>query len=243
VTVDSSRSGPVTLAHVAAAAGVDRSTVSRALHGDVRRVSAATIAHVTAVADELGYRPHQAAATLRSGHSRMLGVLVPTITDAAMAALFAGIEEEAHKAGYLAVVTSTGSNDEVRRAAIPGRRAPTRAADQRQHQCPRARPMWRRYVDRDAGGRTAHRVPASSSTRRPSFLAGSRRRHPASARTDLGMIHRRRGDRIRYGAGPPQRRLAHLTPPRRVGSQASSRLRMIAGEYMQRAWPMARLAM
>ncbi|WP_051342615.1 LacI family DNA-binding transcriptional regulator [Pseudonocardia spinosispora] len=114
----SSRSGAVTLADVAAAAGVDRSTVSRALRDEAHRVSPATIARVHAVAAELGYRPHHAAATLRSGHSRMLGVLVPTITDAAMAALFAGIEDAARVAGYLAVVTSTGSDDAVRLGAL-----------------------------------------------------------------------------------------------------------------------------
>jgi LacI family transcriptional regulator, galactose operon repressor len=113
-----SRPGVVTLADVAAVAGVDRSTASRALRGEVHRVSAATIARVLEAADELGYRPHQAAATLRSGHSRMLGVLVPSITDAAMATLFAGIEDEAQRAGYLAVVTSTASDDTVRRNAM-----------------------------------------------------------------------------------------------------------------------------
>lgn len=112
------RSGVVTLADVATAAGVDRSTASRALRGEVRRVSAATMAMVHATAKELGYRPHQAAATLRSGQSRMLGVLVPSVVDAAMATLFAGIEEEAHKAGYLAAVTSTGSDEAVRRSAM-----------------------------------------------------------------------------------------------------------------------------
>ena len=114
----SSRSGAVTLAAVAAVAGVDLSTASRALRGQVHRVSATTIARVLRAADELGYRPHQAAATLRSGQSRMLGVLVPSITDAAMATMFAGIEDEAQRAGYLAVVTSTGSDDIVRRSAM-----------------------------------------------------------------------------------------------------------------------------
>ncbi|GAA1878089.1 LacI family DNA-binding transcriptional regulator [Pseudonocardia ailaonensis] len=108
----------VTLADVAAAAGVDRSTASRALRGDTRRVNAGTIERVRSAAAELGYRPHLAAATLRSGRSRMLGVLVPSITDAAMATLFAGIEDEARAHGYLAVVTSTGSDDAVRRAAV-----------------------------------------------------------------------------------------------------------------------------
>lgn len=112
------RSGVVTLADVAAAAGVDRSTASRALRGEVRRVNATTMAMVNAIAEELGYRPHQAAATLRSGQSRMLGVLVPSVVDSAMATLFAGIEDEAHKAGYLAAVTSTGSDDAMRRSAM-----------------------------------------------------------------------------------------------------------------------------
>ncbi|MET9089800.1 LacI family DNA-binding transcriptional regulator [Streptomyces sp. NPDC004237] len=115
---NNARPAGVTLADVAAAAGVDRSTASRALRGDVRRVSATTIARVRATAQELGYRPDLTAAALRSGQSRMLGVLVPSITDAAMAALFAGIEDEARAAGYLAVVTSTASEDASRQTAV-----------------------------------------------------------------------------------------------------------------------------
>lgn len=114
----STRRSTVTMADVAAAAGLDSSTVSRALQGRTDRVSERTIEHVREVAARLGYRPDLVAATLRGGRSRLLGVLVPTITDAAMAALFDGVEQESRASGYLAVVASTASDPVIRDAAV-----------------------------------------------------------------------------------------------------------------------------
>jgi DNA-binding LacI/PurR family transcriptional regulator len=64
------------LKDVAAAAGVDTSTVSRALRGD-GRISQATIARVRAEAERLGYRPNVAARRLRSGSSETIWLLAP----------------------------------------------------------------------------------------------------------------------------------------------------------------------
>jgi len=110
----------VTMADVAAAAGLDRSTVSRALQGRSDRVNEQTILHVRETAQRLGYLPDVVAATLRGGRSRMVGVLVPTIRDAAMAALFDGIEQESRAAGYLAVVASTSADPQIRQTAVAG---------------------------------------------------------------------------------------------------------------------------
>ncbi|MFG2309281.1 LacI family DNA-binding transcriptional regulator [Streptomyces sp. NPDC048566] len=65
-----------TSADVARLAGVSRATVSYVLN-DARavRISEPTRRRVRAAAEELGYVPHAAARSLRSGHSRM--VLVP----------------------------------------------------------------------------------------------------------------------------------------------------------------------
>lgn len=106
--------GGVTMSELARAAGLDISTVSRALRGDSRRVSQRTIARVHDLARDLGYRPDPVAASLRGGSSRMIGVLVPRLTDAAMAHLFDGIEAEARRHAHIAVVSSTGGDQAVR---------------------------------------------------------------------------------------------------------------------------------
>ncbi|HEY0484737.1 MAG TPA: LacI family DNA-binding transcriptional regulator [Mycobacteriales bacterium] len=104
---------PATLATVARRAGVHVSTVSRALSPDetVRRgVSAATAAHIQAIADELGYQPNPAGAALRTGRSQMLGVLVPRLTDIVLATIYEGIDAAASAAGYHTVVANTGDD-------------------------------------------------------------------------------------------------------------------------------------
>lgn len=62
-----------TIAEVAAAAGVSRTTVSHALNG-IGKVSPRTRALVQQIAAEVGYRPSPRAKALRGGRSNVLGV-------------------------------------------------------------------------------------------------------------------------------------------------------------------------
>ncbi len=64
----------VTIADVARLSGVSRTTVSDALNG-AGRVDAATRERVRRVAEEMGYRPSLRAQRLRSGRSRMIGLV------------------------------------------------------------------------------------------------------------------------------------------------------------------------
>ncbi|MEV7423335.1 LacI family DNA-binding transcriptional regulator [Streptomyces sp. NPDC091212] len=107
----------VTLADVAADAGVHQSTASRALR-DGAGVGAATADRVRASARRLGYVVNPAAASLRTGRSRLLGVLVPRLTDIVLATVYEGIEAGAAAAGYHAVVSNTGDDPAVQRAKV-----------------------------------------------------------------------------------------------------------------------------
>jgi DNA-binding LacI/PurR family transcriptional regulator len=69
-----SRARSVTIADVARASGVSRTTVSDALSG-AGRVQETTRERVRLVAAELGYRPSLRAQRLRRGESRMLGLI------------------------------------------------------------------------------------------------------------------------------------------------------------------------
>jgi len=95
-------------------AGLDVSTVSRALRGDARRVSATTITKVQELARRVGYLPDANAASLRRRHSLVVGVLVPDLTDVVLAKLVEAVVRAADAEGYLALVTSTHG--------VPGRR-------------------------------------------------------------------------------------------------------------------------
>jgi LacI family transcriptional regulator len=108
----------MTMTRLAELAGLNIATVSRALKGDSSRVSAETIARVQRLAEEHGYRPDPAASSLRGGRTRVLGVLVPHLTDVVMAEVFEGIAAQAADAGYLAVVTPTRESNAIRRDAV-----------------------------------------------------------------------------------------------------------------------------
>ncbi|WP_051864820.1 LacI family DNA-binding transcriptional regulator [Streptosporangium roseum] len=71
---DRSSVSRVRLVDVARAAGLSKTTVSDALNG-AGRLPAATREHVRQVARRLGYRPNATARLLRTGHTRLLGLV------------------------------------------------------------------------------------------------------------------------------------------------------------------------
>ncbi|RVX39108.1 LacI family transcriptional regulator [Nonomuraea polychroma] len=70
------RTRGVTIEDVARAAGVSRQTISNALNAPYR-LKAETLERVSAVIEELGYRPDQSARSLKSGTRRIIGYPTP----------------------------------------------------------------------------------------------------------------------------------------------------------------------
>lgn len=70
---------PITIADVAARAGVSKTTVSRVLNGR-GELDAATEARVRRVIEELGYVPSARAVSLARGRTGVIGMLVPSLT-------------------------------------------------------------------------------------------------------------------------------------------------------------------
>lgn len=106
------------MTQLARIADLDVSTVSRALHGDRSRVAAATIDRVQQLAVEHGFQPDAVAAALRTGRTKVLGVLVPTMTDVVYGQMLEGIAQQASLRGYLAMTTVTGSAKRSRDVAV-----------------------------------------------------------------------------------------------------------------------------
>lgn len=96
---------PVTIRTIAERAGVHPSTVSRALRRPPDDDDAS--ARIWSIARELGYQPDAAAASLRTGSSRAIGVLVHNLTDVVQALIFEAIEKSALEFGFQAVVANT----------------------------------------------------------------------------------------------------------------------------------------
>ncbi|HKD98235.1 MAG TPA: LacI family DNA-binding transcriptional regulator [Micromonosporaceae bacterium] len=70
---------PITIADVASRAGVSKTTVSRVLNGK-GELDASTANRVREVIDELGYVPSARAVNLARGRTRVVGMLVPSLT-------------------------------------------------------------------------------------------------------------------------------------------------------------------
>ncbi|ADU37316.1 LacI family DNA-binding transcriptional regulator [Variovorax paradoxus] len=66
---------------VARRAGVSTSTVSNVLNGRSERMAAETLARVEAAIRDLKYRPNTSARQLKTGHTPLLGVLVPSMAN------------------------------------------------------------------------------------------------------------------------------------------------------------------
>lgn len=99
-------------------AGLDLSTVSRALRGDSKRVAASTIARVQQLAEETGFVADPNGANLRSGRTHLLGVVVSRLTDIVMGMVVTAIDEATRERGYLATVVATHDNADTRNTAI-----------------------------------------------------------------------------------------------------------------------------
>ncbi len=98
-----------TIKDVAARAGVAISTASAAINRSAP-VSEDVIARVQEAIAAIGYVPHGAASSLRSGRSRLIGLVVPNIANPHFAAVAREVENVCLAAGYTAVVYSTGQD-------------------------------------------------------------------------------------------------------------------------------------
>lgn len=101
----------VSMATVAARAGVSGQTVSRVVNGSPR-VDPDTRARVEAAMSELGYRPHRAARALRTGRSHTIGLVVTTLATVGNSRMLQATAEAAAVRGYaLTVVTAADGLD------------------------------------------------------------------------------------------------------------------------------------
>jgi LacI family transcriptional regulator len=99
----------VTLKQVAADAGVHSSTVSRALNPLTRHMVAnEVIQTVLTSAKRLGYRQNSVAASLRTGTSRLVGVVLPDFSNPVFGPILGGITEGLYRQGYATIVADAG---------------------------------------------------------------------------------------------------------------------------------------
>ena len=96
----------MTIAQVAARAGVSPTTVSHVLSGK-RLVGESTKTIVLDAIRELGYRPNAMARSLRTRRSQMVAVVVPDITNPFFSMLTRGLADAVDAADYGTYVCNT----------------------------------------------------------------------------------------------------------------------------------------
>ncbi len=96
----------VRLSDVARAAGVSLGTVSNTLNRP-HTVSEQTRKKVLAAIKKLDFVPNEGAASLRSGTSRMLGLVIPDVTNPIYAEITKGVAVAAEAAGYAVMLFNT----------------------------------------------------------------------------------------------------------------------------------------
>lgn len=99
----------ISLKDVAKEAGISTSAVSFILNGraEEMRISKELEKKVRVIADKLGYTPNQVAVSLRTGQSKLIGLVVESIAGHFFGMLAKIIEEQAGVAGYKLLYSST----------------------------------------------------------------------------------------------------------------------------------------
>jgi LacI family transcriptional regulator len=113
-----------TIRDVAQRAGVSVATASNVVNG-ARPVGAASRAKVLEAIAALDYRLDRAASALRGRSTRLIGMVVPDITNVFFASLVQGVETLAERDGYDLLIVSTSedpANERRRIEALIGRR-------------------------------------------------------------------------------------------------------------------------
>ncbi len=107
----------VRLKEIAQAAGVSTMTVSKALR-DKPDVSAATKKRLQELARQMGYVPNVSAQQLRTGDTRLLGLVISASTNPVNARLMLAIEEQARELGYDLLLAQTLNRVEREETAL-----------------------------------------------------------------------------------------------------------------------------
>ena len=106
---------PVTLHHVADAAGVSVSTASRALNGRAKayRISEKTVVAVQKQADRLGFQPSLLARSLQSQRSGLIGVIVPDVSNPFFSAIAREVTIQAEEIGFSVLLADSRETTSV----------------------------------------------------------------------------------------------------------------------------------
>lgn len=108
----------VTIAQVAAAAGVSKTTVSRYLNGKFDCMSAETRKRIQEIIGRMDYHPSNIARSLKSRSSRAIGCVIADIASPFSSILLKGIGDVCSKSGYQVLFSSIDDRPENELSSI-----------------------------------------------------------------------------------------------------------------------------
>jgi len=106
----------VRLKDIAVRAGVSVMTVSKVMR-DTSDISASTKARIRQLAEQMGYNPDSIAQGLRTGTTKLFGLVISSTTNPVFARVVMAIEERAHEMGY-DLITAHSLNIPEREEAV-----------------------------------------------------------------------------------------------------------------------------
>lgn len=106
-----------TIKDIAAELGIAPATVSRAL-SDHPEISASTKKKVKAVAERMDYQPNKLASSLRSGKTKVIGVLIPTAEHLFFGSVIHGISNLAAQNGYDVLIYQSNELEKFEKKGI-----------------------------------------------------------------------------------------------------------------------------
>lgn len=109
----------MTLKSLAEIIGVHPSTVGRVMDPQTRHMVGEEVRQrVLKEAARHGYRPNKLAAAMRTGSSKLVGVMLPDITNPVFPPIVLGIEDELRKHGYVVLMSNAGDDKEEQRYLV-----------------------------------------------------------------------------------------------------------------------------
>ncbi|WP_220720847.1 catabolite repressor/activator [Agarivorans litoreus] len=105
----------MTLDQIAKLAGVSKTTASYVINGKAKkyRISEKTQKKVMAVVEQHNYRPDHAASSLRAGHSRSFGLIIPDLENTSYARIAKLLEQNSRKAGFQILIGCSDDDPET----------------------------------------------------------------------------------------------------------------------------------
>lgn len=96
-----------TILDVARIAGVSASSVSNFLNDRHAKMTPATLERIRSAVAELGYKPSSAARQLKTGHSAVIGLLVPSVANPFFGEIATAIQHAAQARGHQVILCNT----------------------------------------------------------------------------------------------------------------------------------------